>query len=363
MVASVRPTIVRTTTVNKFFGADAKACLIDGTSPVLQLVDFTSDNPYDDKIAKAGDVVDSLLQGERDGDETGDDHRLKSASELVVDVSIRASSVPDVTAVPAAHADADAQYAIAWRSTNDPVRVVPIHHASGWRWGAASLPIAPGTPAPRRRARIGGAPSCACCVHAQSTAERGVNRPDDFTARPASQTADDFFGCASARLTKGVHALRPRGNSSATTLSVLNLATLKNDLTRRTHPPADQFQHVLRRGPRFMASASHVFTTQQLMCRKTCGRCNDDAVVVHKTSTTLTAANVTKGGVAVAGQLLQQARRRRVPRSRSAPDRRVIIPGVSWPARPESDVDMWQGAGSPTRAIPPCHNDARTSPP
>ena len=113
---------------------------------------------------------------------------------------------------------------------------------------------------------------------------------DDFLTTTPSGNASTLFGCYV--------------NSSSTTLSALNLATLKNDLTRHNAVAGGQFQH-------YLATAQDLWwrrggacgAANGLMCRKTCGRCNDDAVVVHKTTTTLTAANVTAGGVAVAGDL------------------------------------------------------------
>ena len=135
LTSASTPTIVGTTTVNKFFGADAAACLIDGTSPVLQLVDFTSDNPYDDKIAKAGDVVRLYFEASEMVTRPTMTIDGNTRTAVAVDVSGPARRRFQTSLLPAAHADADAQYAIAWEVE---YKVRPSTPAGEMTWDATT---------------------------------------------------------------------------------------------------------------------------------------------------------------------------------------------------------------------------------
>ena len=298
LTSASTPTIVGTTTVNKFFGADAAACLIDGTSPVLQLVDFTSDNPYDDKIAKEGDVVRLYFEASEMVTRPTMTIDGNTPTAVAVDVSGPARRRFPTSLLPAAHADADAQYAIAWEVEYTVASSTP---AGEMTWDATTFTDRAGNAGAKAACADWNAPSCALVHGAQTTAERVVEPRIDFTGEVV-QTFDDFLTTTpsgNASTLFGCYV-----NSSSTTLSALNLATLKNDLTRHNAVAGGQFQH-------YLATAQDLWwrrggacgAANGLMCRKTCGRCNDDAVVVHKTTTTLTAANVTAGGVAVAGDL------------------------------------------------------------
>ena len=295
--ASSTPTVVGTSTVTRFFGADAVACLIDGTPPTLQLIDFASDNPYDAKLAKRGDVVRLYFEASE----------MVTRPTIAMDGNAPVAKAVDVSGPPrrrfpsSLYTDpsTSTQYAIAWEVEYEVRSTTP---SGAMTWDASGFIDRAGNVGVKAACGDWNAPSCAVVYGAQTAAERVVEPQIDFTGEVVQtfttfQTTSPRTGNASTLFNCYV-------NSTSTTLSALNLATLQYDLTRHDVVAGGVFQH-------YLATAQDLWwrrggacgAANGLMCRGTCGRCNDAAVVVRATPTTLTAANVTAGGVAVPGDV------------------------------------------------------------
>ena len=279
--------------VTQFFGPESEACLIDGTAPVLQLIDFTSDNTYDSKLATVGDTVRLYFE----------------ASEMITapTITLFATATPSATAVetsgpsrrrfPSTVLNAGAtQYATIWTAEYVVDGTTPV---GALTWDATGFMDRATNDGTKSACADWNPPSCSIVHAAQTTAQRALEPSINFVG-DVVQTFNNFLTTSPSGNVSTLFSCY--ANSSSTSLSALNLATLKTDLSRHDIVAGGIFQHHLMTAQDlWWQRGGACGTANGLMCRSTCGRCNDAAVVVHRTTTTLTVANVTAGGTAIPG--------------------------------------------------------------
>ena len=279
--------------VTQFFGPESEACLIDGTAPVLQLIDFTSDNTYDSKLATVGDTVRLYFE----------------ASEMITapTITLFATATPSATAVetsgpsrrrfPSTVLNAGGtQYATIWTAEYVVDGTTPV---GALTWDATGFMDRATNTGIKSACADWNPPSCSIVHAAQTTAQRALEPSINFVG-DVVQTFNNFLTTSPSGNVSTLFSCY--ANSSSTSLSALNLATLKTDLSRHDIVAGGIFQHHLMTAQDlWWQRGGACGAANGLMCRSTCGRCNDAAVVVHRTTTTLTVANVTAGGTAIPG--------------------------------------------------------------
>ena len=290
--------VVGTTTVNKFFGAGSKACLIDNTAPVLQLIDFTSDNPYDSKLAIEGDVVTLYFEAsEMITEPTVSVHGVDLSSSDVVPIDLigpskrRFPSSRLVVTAPSIQT-----YAIAWKATytvNSSTPVGPI------KWNATGFQDRAGNSGDLAKCADWNPTACSIVYNGTTAAQRIVEPNIDFTGS-VLQSFSSFLSTSPSGNVKTLFSCD--SNVSATSLSAASLASLQTDLVRHDVVAGSVFQHHLMSAQDFWWQRGGVCgAANGLMCRHTCSRCNVGDVIVYGGQTNLTVANRTETETAVPG--------------------------------------------------------------
>uniref|UniRef100_A0A7S0PRR7 Uncharacterized protein n=4 Tax=Ostreococcus mediterraneus TaxID=1486918 RepID=A0A7S0PRR7_9CHLO len=279
---------VGTTTVTRYFGATSTACLIDGTPPVLQLIDFVSDNPYDSKMATVGDNVTLYFEGSE----------MVNAPTFTVGGSPTTATPLTVSGVARRRFpfSTDALFSIVWTTE---YTVTSSTAVGSLVWNATGFQDKAGNTGVKSDCADWNSYSCTLVYAYQAVTSRSVDPQIDFTGEVV-QTFSNFL------------VTSPKGNFSSlrgcsatistSTIASSTISSLRKSLELHDQVASAIYEHHLMTAQDWWWTRGGVCgAANGLMCRDTCGRCNDVAVVVYNTPADLTVANVTAGGTAVDG--------------------------------------------------------------
>jgi hypothetical protein len=283
---------VGTTTVTKFFGPTSEACLIDNTAPEMQLIQISSDNPFDSKVATKGDNV--TLYFEANEMITAPIIKVAEHTEAAIKLNVTGPAARRFPRI------SDSAYSTVW------IRTYTLLGSEGD--GALDWEVAvhgndkAGHDATLVDCADWNEATCSLLYSQQATAQRELEPQIDFTGAVV-QTFNNFLATTPSGNFTTLHSCY--ANSSSTTLSAANLNNLLDDLTRHDEVAASVYRHHMMSAQDFWWQRGGVCgTANGLMCRGTCGRCDATDVVMYNSQTDLTVANVTAPtGSAVTGDL------------------------------------------------------------
>ena len=279
---------VGTSSVTNYFGASSTACLIDGTPPVLQLIDFVSDNPYDSKIATSGDMVTLYFEASE----------MVTAPTFTVDGSVTSATALTVSGVARRRFpySTDPLYSIVWTTE---YLVTMSTTVGSLRWNATLFYDKATNLGVKSDCADWNSYSCTLVRAYQAVTSQTVDPQIDFTGEVV-QTFSNFL------------VTSPSGNYSTirdcsakvsrTSLASTTIPVLRKSLEMHDQVASAIYEHYLMTAQDLWWIRGGVCgAANGLMCRGTCGRCNDLAVIVYNTQTNLTVANKTVGGDLVPG--------------------------------------------------------------
>ena len=276
------------TTVTRYFGPSSTACLIDGTKPVLQLIDFFSDNPYDSKMATAGDKVTLYFE----------------ASEMVTQPTFKVAGTATTAKALTVSGVARRRFPFSTQSTYSIVwttefTVLAGTAAGALTWDASAFQDKAGNVGVKSDCADWNSASCNLVYANQDATQRAVDPQIAFTGEVV-QTFTDFLVTSPAG---SFASLRDCTTGISTVnISSSTIPSLRKSLELHDQVASAIYEHHLMTAQDWWWTRGGVCgAANGLMCRAKCGRCNDDAVIVYNTDTDLTVAKVVPGGVAVPG--------------------------------------------------------------